>query len=191
MVRLVSWNMARRRAAWDGLADLGADVALLQEAVRPGPAWARTLDEDDDQRWETALLSTIASWRTAVASLSTATQLTRRPTADLQTAAATSGAIATSRAGSIAVADIATAGGVRFTVASVYAAWEMAGSRGYADGSAHRILADLSALMLSRRHRLTWPVIGTCCTATVNTEARTGGIAMPPSSIMQRLSDFG
>jgi hypothetical protein len=37
MVRLVSWNMARRVAAWAALRDVGADVALVQEAGRP--AW--------------------------------------------------------------------------------------------------------------------------------------------------------
>ena len=35
MVKLVSWNIARREAAWRLLADADADVALLQEAVPP------------------------------------------------------------------------------------------------------------------------------------------------------------
>jgi hypothetical protein len=39
---------------------------------------------------------------------------------------------------------------------SVYAAWEKVGARGrgYADGSAHRILSDLSSLADRRDHRL-------------------------------------
>src|SRR5215213_592760 len=41
-----------------------------------------------------------------------------------------------------------------FTAVSVYAAWEKVGGRKYADGSAHRILSDLSALALDRRLRL-------------------------------------
>ena len=45
-------------------------------------------------------------------------------------------------------------GVVMFTAVSVYAAWEMAAGRGYADGSAHRILSDLSALMPRPNHRL-------------------------------------
>src|SRR4051794_13785460 len=36
----------------------------------------------------------------------------------------------------------------------MYAAWEKVGRRGYADGSAHRILSDLSALAGDRRERL-------------------------------------
>jgi len=35
VVKLVSWNIARREAAWRLLADADADVALLQEAVPP------------------------------------------------------------------------------------------------------------------------------------------------------------
>jgi hypothetical protein len=43
---------------------------------------------------------------------------------------------------------------VAFTTLSVHAAWEKAAGSGYADGSAHRILSDLSALATSARHRL-------------------------------------
>jgi hypothetical protein len=61
-----------------------------------------------------------------------------------------------SRAGSIAAADVVTGGQIAFTAVSVYAAWEKVGARGrgYADGSAHRILSDLSALMVRPDHRL-------------------------------------
>jgi hypothetical protein len=61
-----------------------------------------------------------------------------------------------SRAGSIAAADVVTDGQIAFTAVSVYAAWEKVGARGrgYADGSAHRILSDLSALMVRPDHRL-------------------------------------
>ena len=60
-----------------------------------------------------------------------------------------------SRAGSIAAADVVIDGQVGFTALSVYAAWEKAAAgRGYADGSAHRILSDLSALAIGGRHRL-------------------------------------
>jgi exonuclease III len=61
-----------------------------------------------------------------------------------------------SRGGSIAAADVVTGGEIAFTAVSVYAAWEKAGARGrgYADGSAHRILSDLSALMVRPDHRL-------------------------------------
>jgi hypothetical protein len=50
---------------------------------------------------------------------------------------------------------VRVAGETVFTVASVYAVWERT-AQGllFADGSAHRVLSDLSMLMSSRHHRL-------------------------------------
>lgn len=59
-----------------------------------------------------------------------------------------------SRDGSIAAADVVIDGHKICTAVSVYAAWEMAANRGYADASAHRILSDLSMLLGPRNHRL-------------------------------------
>lgn len=59
-----------------------------------------------------------------------------------------------SRAGSITAADVVTHNGMTFTAVSVYAAWETAASRRYADGAAHRILSDLSGLLGRHNHRL-------------------------------------
>ena len=33
IVKIVSWNIARRAKCWERLIDMGADVALLQEAA--------------------------------------------------------------------------------------------------------------------------------------------------------------
>ena len=42
VIRLVSWNMGKRGAAWDGAAGLDADVALLQDTgCTPGVATRR------------------------------------------------------------------------------------------------------------------------------------------------------
>jgi hypothetical protein len=35
MLKIISWNIARRELAWRSLLDSGADVALLQEATEP------------------------------------------------------------------------------------------------------------------------------------------------------------
>lgn len=51
-------------------------------------------------------------------------------------------------------ADVVSRTGFTFTAVSVYAAWERSGGRVYADGSAHRILSDLSGLIDRRNHRL-------------------------------------
>lgn len=155
MLRLVSWNMAYRRAAWAQLGGLEADVALLQEAGTPGPEWAPKVVPDAAAGWETALPGGRPRWRTAVARLSDRVEVHPRTTVTLDAAASYDDWIV-SRAGSIAAADIVTGGEIAFTAVSVYAAWEKVGyrGRGYADGSAHRILSDLSALIVRPDHRL-------------------------------------
>ena len=35
MVKLITWNIARREDAWRFLLDTDADIALLQEAAEP------------------------------------------------------------------------------------------------------------------------------------------------------------
>ena len=92
-------------------------------------------------------------WRTAIARVSDRVTLTYRPTAGLHTATSNPD-WAVGREGSITAADVNVDGRRVFTVASVYAAWEFAASRGYADAEAHRILSDLTSLMAGRRHRL-------------------------------------
>ena len=155
MIRLVSWNMAHRRAAWAGLDDLDADVALLQEAGRPDPQWARAVGADPSDSWETTLLAGRAPWRAAVARLSDQVELRPRATLTLETATSANDWVV-SRAGSIAAADVIVDGVSAFTAVSVYAAWETAArGRDYADAAAHRILSDLSALLGPRRaHRV-------------------------------------
>ena len=155
LLRLVSWNMANRRAAWAGLDGLGADVALLQEAGTPGPEWAPKAVPDAAAGWETALPGGRPKWRTAIVRLSDQVEVRPRATVTLEAAASYDDWIV-SRAGSIAAADVVTGGEIAFTAVSVYAAWDKVGARGrgYADGSAHRILSDLSALMVRPDHRL-------------------------------------
>jgi hypothetical protein len=156
VIRLISWNMAHRRAAWAGLNNLDTDVGLLQEAGRPGPEWALAISADAAERWETTGLGSKFPWRTAVARLSDRVEL--RPRSAFTLEAASVGDWVVSRPGSISAADVVIDGDVAFTAVSVYAAWETAigAGRGYADGTAHRILSDLSPLLGGRRppHRL-------------------------------------
>lgn len=149
VIRLVSWNMARRRAAWAGLEGLAADVGLLQEAGRPSLDWAPNVAPDAGDSWETAGLGSSLSWRTAVARLSDRVELRPRATLTMENATSADDWIV-SRAGSISAADVITDGHVAFTAISVYAAWEsnIGPGRGYADGTAHRILSDLSPLLV-------------------------------------------
>jgi len=150
VVRLVSWNVARRDL-WADLNGLGADLALLQEVRAPLAGQALEVYPDVSGDWTTAATVPLR-FRTAVARLSVRVGVVPRPTFghDVATAA---GSWIVSRQGTVAAADVTRDGHVLFTAVSAYAPWEMAASRGYADASAHRILSDLSALM-GRRHRL-------------------------------------
>ena len=49
---VVSWNIAKRHAAWRQLVDMGADVALLQEAGKPPPDVADRVDTGPPGHWD-------------------------------------------------------------------------------------------------------------------------------------------
>jgi hypothetical protein len=153
VIRLVSWNIAHKVGPWGELGGIGADVALLQEAGRPGPESELAVLGDPNDAWETALVGGRPAWRTAIVRLTDGVELRPRATLTLQTARLADDWVV-SRAGSIAAADVLIDGATAFTAVSVYAAWEKAAGQGYADGSAHRVLSDLSALMPRPNHRL-------------------------------------
>jgi hypothetical protein len=64
------------------------------------------------------------------------------------------GAWAISLHGSMTAADVYVEDRFVLTAVSVYAPWEIAAGRGYADASTHRMLSDLSALVAFPQHRL-------------------------------------
>lgn len=53
VIRIVSWNIARRSEAWQSLLDSGVDVGLLQKAQRSPPELERQI-EIDPAPWNTA-----------------------------------------------------------------------------------------------------------------------------------------
>ena len=70
-VKLISWNIARRQECWRGLLDMGADLALLQEATEPPPDIAERI-EFNPEPWRMAGDDTdrLRAWRAAVVKLS-------------------------------------------------------------------------------------------------------------------------
>ncbi len=149
MLKIVAWNIARRPESWRYLLDTDADIALLQEAAAPPADVARRLEVDPGP-WKTAGAGLSRPWRAAVVKLTDRVEvrwLEPKPVADALPAE-----LAVSRPGTLAAAIVIPVGSDPFIVASVYAPWEkphgLTGSGWiYADGSAHRVVSDLSALI--------------------------------------------
>jgi hypothetical protein len=149
MVKIVSWNIARREEAWRFLLDTDCDIALLQEANEPPADVVRRLDVDPSP-WRTAGAGLNRAWRSVVVKLSNRVGvqwLDPKAVGD-----AHPGELAVSRGGTLAAAILTPSTGKPFIVASMYAPWEKPHSTTgsgwiYADGSAHRVISDLSALI--------------------------------------------
>lgn len=149
MVKLITWNIARRDEAWRYHLDSDADIALLQEAAAPPSDVARRLEVDPAQ-WRTAGAGLNRPWRAAVVNLSKRVGvqwLEAKPVAD-----ASPGELAMSRPGTLAVGVVTAPDTGPFVVASMYAPWEKLHSTTgsgliCADASVHRLISDLSALV--------------------------------------------
>lgn len=149
MVKVIAWNIARRDEAWRCLLDSDADIALLTEAAAPPADVARRLDVDPAP-WRTSGAGLNRPWRAAVVKLSNRVEvqwIEPKAVADAEP-----GELAVSRLGTLSTAVVTPAAGDPFIVASMYAPWEKphattASGWIYADGSVHRLISDLSALV--------------------------------------------
>lgn len=149
MVKLIAWNIARRQKAWRALLDTEADIALLSEAAAPPDDVARRLDVDPAP-WRTGGGGVNRPWRTAVVRLSNRVDVSWLEPKPVEVACP--GDLAVSRPGTLAAAVVTPADAEPIVVVSMYAVWETpharTGSRWiYADGSVHRLISDLSALI--------------------------------------------
>lgn len=149
MLRILTWNIARRADAWRSLLDSDADIALLQEAAEPPPDVARQIDVDPAP-WRTAGAGLSRPWRTAVVRLSDRVEVQWIEAKAL--ADASPGELAVSRPGTLAAAIVALPAHAPLVVASMYAPWEKPHELTrsgwiYADGSAHRVISDIAALV--------------------------------------------
>lgn len=150
-MKLIAWNMAHRLESWCYLlnADTDADVALLSEALAPPSDVAPWIDVDSAP-WQTAGAGGNRPWRTAVVKLSKGVEVRWLDTKAL--ADALPGDLAVSRLGTLAAAIVTSPAIDPIVVVSMYGVWESphptTGSRWiYADGSVHRLISDLSALV--------------------------------------------
>jgi hypothetical protein len=156
-VKVISWNIARREDAWRQLLDCDADVALLQEAAEP-PADVASRVEVDGEPWLTAGAGVKRPWRTAVVGLGNRVRLEWLRPRPIEVAVP--GELAVSRLGTLAAAHVEAPDGSRLTLASVYGVWESphpatASDWIYADGSVHRVISDLAALIgQAQKHRI-------------------------------------
>ena len=119
IVKIVSWNIARRAKCWERLIDMGADVALLQEASEPRAELADRIDVDPAP-WRTAGgdCDPPRAWRTAVVRLSNRVQVEWIEAKSID--AAGSGELAVSCLGTLAAAHVTAPGSDPFVCVSMY-----------------------------------------------------------------------
>ena len=156
MIRIVSWNIAKRTEPWRELAEMGrsgkADVALLQEAGGPPGDLVHLVPYEDDGFWNRDLYD---RW-CRVVPLSDRVRVEPfravPPISELGP-----GDIGVSGIGTVAAANVVPVNrppDESFIVVSMYARWMMPHpttgspwSVGASDVSAHRIISDLSAFI--------------------------------------------
>ena len=152
-VKMISWNVGGIDR-WDDVMDQDVDLVLLQEARPAARALPIEVIPDAAGEWRTSGWEK-RDWRTCIARLSDRVSLHPRLIGNVDDARDT---LMISRPGTIAAVDVYFGASYCFTAVSMYAPWERppgADSPIYADASAHRILSDLSALVVSsKRHRL-------------------------------------
>lgn len=156
MLRIWSWNIGQRPAAWRTIVDdRSVDAVLLQEATPPPPdalVDGLNVTPAAADRWETTGLT--RQFRTAIAWRSQRIDADVRPLGCIGDG---NGALCVSRPGTLTALDVRLSDGT-VTLISAYAFWETLCSGKqrpiYADASAHRIISDISALIDSRDHRI-------------------------------------
>ena len=156
-MKIISWNMAHKHDSWRCLLDMDIDLALLQEAGRPPPDVADRIEADpaievDAVPWETMIVGGRPTrFRTAIVKLSNRVSVEWIEPKSIDTAE--SGDLVVSTLGTLAAASVTPPSGSPLVFVSMYAQWVKALSwAGYkpflfSDGSAHRLVSDLSAFI--------------------------------------------
>ena len=153
MTRIVCWNIGKRNPQpWTELLEMEVDVALLQEASRVPPDLARPVEWGPQYPWE--------PWEEGLYDRGAmVVKLSERVEIEwfkrvFPISVAKRDEIPVSGIGAIAAARVIPGEGEPFIVVSMYARWikphVTTGTKwrvGYPDGSAHRIISDLSAFI--------------------------------------------
>lgn len=144
MLKIISWNIARRKEAWQALVnDPSIDFALLQEANQPPDHLKESLNLNPGP------YQCVGGrmWRSAIANLSGRYHAEWIETIPLSDITKDSKEFPVSVPGTIALAKIHLANDETVILASVYGLWH--GSL-KSEAMCHRIISDLSFLINSR-----------------------------------------
>ncbi len=152
MTRIVCWNIGKKKQPWTELLEMEVDVALLQEAGRLPPDLARPVEWGPQYPWE--------PWEEGLYDRGAmVVKLSERVEIEwfkrvFPISVAKRDEIPVSGIGAIAAARVIPGEGEPFIAVSMYARWikphVTTGTKwrvGYPDGSAHRIISDLSAFI--------------------------------------------
>ena len=160
--KIVSWNIAARQKPWRQLLEMDADVTLLQEAGDPPPDVAERLglgerDHWDSHSWnsrwyESRFPNLYDRWARVVKLSDRVDVEWFKQVSPISEAA--DDEFPVSGIGTVAAARVTPRDAAPFIVVSMYARWikphpstRSKWRVGYADGSAHRIISDLSAFI--------------------------------------------
>ena len=159
MTKVVCWNIAKRRKPWRELVAMDADVALLQEAGQVPPDVATKVNTGDREHWDSHVWNSdwySDRWDRLSDRWPMVVKLSDRVDVEWfkqigPISEPLKDEIAVSGIGTIAAARVSPHDGPPFIVVSMYARWikphPSTNSKwrvGYSDGSAHRIISDLS-----------------------------------------------
>ena len=154
-MKIISWNMQRKYRSWRCLLDMDIDLALLQEAGKPPPDVAERIEADpaievDSAPWETVVVDGRPSYRTAIVKLSDRIQVDWIEAKSIETAKTRE--LVASWPGTLTAACVTVPSGASAIAVSMYAQWVRTHTRAgrnliFSDGSAHRIVSDLSTLI--------------------------------------------
>ena len=159
---VVSWNIAKKHAAWRELVEMGADIALLQEAGNPPADVADRVDTGPREHWDSHEWNSEwwkGRWPNLIDRWAKVVKLSDRVEVEWfkqvsPISAPAEDEIPVSGIGTIAAARVTPRDGSEpFIAVSMYAKWAKPHPSvpttwmGYSDGSAHRIISDLSAFI--------------------------------------------